>query len=74
MKNNPFKKNPFQLVAILTIVPIGIYASYTYVQSLVKDDIAMPIGIMLVVSVIFFIITFVFYKMGYRGRVGKRLS
>ena len=53
MKNNPFKKNPFQLVAILTIVPIGIYASYTYVQSLVKDDIAMPIGIMLVGSVIF---------------------
>lgn len=53
MKNNPFKKNPFQLVAILTIVPIGIYASYTYVQSLVKDDIALPIGIMLVGSVIF---------------------
>ena len=53
MKINPFKKNPFQLVAILTIVPIGIYASYTYVQSLVKDDIALPIGIMLVGSVIF---------------------
>ena len=53
MKNNPFKKNPFQLVAILTIVPIGIYAAYTYVQSLVKDDIALPIGIMLVGSVIF---------------------
>ena len=47
------KKNPFQLFAVLTIVPIGIYASYRYVQSLVKDDIALTIGIMLVGSVIF---------------------
>ena len=66
---NKKKKNPFQLFAILTMVGIGIYASYRYVQSLV-NDISLPIGIMLVSTVIFFIITFVLYKMGYRGRGG----
>ena len=69
-KTNPFKKNPFPLFAILTMVGIGIYVSYIYVQSLVKD-IALTIGIMLVSTVIFFIITFVLYKMGYRGKVVK---
>ena len=67
------KNNPFQLFAILTMVGIGIYASYRYVQSLV-NDISLTVGIMLVSTVIFFIITFVLYKMGYRGRGGKRLS
>ncbi len=57
------KKNPFQLFAILTTVGIGIYVSYRYVQSLV-NDIALTIGIMAVSTVIFFIITFVLYKMG----------
>ena len=64
------KKNPFQLFAILTTVGIGIYVSYRYVQSLV-NDIALTIGIMAVSTVIFFIITFVLYKMGYRGKVVK---
>ena len=64
------KKNPFQLFAVLTMAGIGIYVSYIYVQSLVKD-IALTIGIMLVSTVIFFIITFVLYKMGYRGKVVK---
>ena len=59
------KKNPFLLFAILPIVGIGIYVSYRYVQWLVNDDIALTIGIMLVSTVIFFIITFVFYKRGY---------
>ena len=59
--------NPFQLFAILTTVVIGIYVSYRYVQSLV-NDIALTIGIMLVSTVIFGIITFVLYKLG----VGKR--
>ena len=57
------KNNPFQLFAILTTVGIGIYVSYRYVQSLV-NDIALTIGIMAVSTVIFFIITFVLYKMG----------
>ena len=57
------EKNPFQLFAILTAVGIGIYVSYRYVQSLV-NDIALTIGIMAVSTVIFFIITFVLYKMG----------
>jgi len=57
------EKNPFQLFAILTTVGIGIYVSYRYVQSLV-NDIALTIGIMAVSTVIFFIITFVLYKMG----------
>ncbi len=63
------KKNLFQLFAVLIIVPIGIYASYRYVQAL-TNDISLTIGIMLVSTVIFFIITFVLYKMGYgeRGR------
>ena len=65
------KKNPFQLFAILTTVGIGIYVSYRYVQWLVKDDIALTIGIMAVSTVIFFIITFVLYKMGYREKVVK---
>ena len=59
--------NPFQLFAILTTVVIGIYVSYRYVQSLV-NDIALTIGIMLVSTVIFGIITFVLYKLA----VGKR--
>ena len=58
------EKNPFQLFAILTTVGIGIYVSYRYVQWLVKGDIALTIGIMAVSTVIFFIITFVLYKMG----------
>ena len=62
------KKNPFQLFAILTIVGIGIYVSYRYVQWLVNGDISLTIGIMLVSTVIFFIITFVLYKMGYGER------
>ena len=64
------KNNPFQLFAILTIVGIGIYVSYRYVQSLV-NDIALTIGIMAVSTVIVAIITFVLYKMGYRGKVVK---
>ena len=63
-------KGLFGLFAILPIVGIGIYVSYRYVQSLV-NDIALTIGIMAVSTVIFFIITFVLYKMGYRGKVVK---
>ena len=57
------------LFKISPIVVIGIYASYRYVQAL-TNDISLTIGIMLVSTVIFFIITFVLYKMGYgeRGR------
>ena len=51
-KTNPFKKNPFPLFAILTMVGIGIYVSYIYVQSLVKD-ISLTIGIMAGSTVIF---------------------
>jgi hypothetical protein len=65
------KNNPFQLFAILTTVGIGIYVSYRYVQWLVKDDIALTIGIMLAGTVIVAIISFVLYKMGYRGRGGN---
>ena len=63
-------KNPFQLFAILTTVGIGIYVSYRYVQWLVKDDIALTIGIMAGSTVIVVIITFVLYSMGYRGKGG----
>ena len=59
------KNNPFQLFAILTTVGIGIYVSYRYVQWLVKDDIALTIGIMLAGTVIVAIISFVLYKMGW---------
>jgi len=45
------KKNPFQLFAVLTIVPIGIYASYRYVQAL-TNDISLTIGIMMVSTVL----------------------
>ena len=62
-------KGLFGLFAILPLVGIGIYVSYRYVQSLV-NDIALTIGIMAVSTIIFFIITFVLYKMGYRGRGG----
>ena len=61
------KKNPFQLFAILTMVGIGIYVSYIYVQSLV-NDIALTIGIMAGSTVIVVILTSVLYKMG----VGQR--
>ena len=57
-------KGLFGLFAILPLVGIGICISYKYVQSLVKDDISLTIGIMAVSTVIFFIITFVLYKMG----------
>ena len=66
------KKNPFQLFAILTIVGIGIYVSYRYVQWSVKDDISLTIGIMAVSTVIVAIITFVLYKMGYGERYKGR--
>ena len=66
MKN---KINPFQLFEILTIVPIGIYASYRYVQAL-TNDISVTIGIMAGSTVIVAIITFVLYKMGYRRKGG----
>jgi len=46
------KKNPFQLFAVLIIVPIGIYASYRYVQAL-TNDISLTIGIMAGSTVIF---------------------
>ena len=58
------KKKPFPIFAILTMVGIGI----AMLQMFVKD-ISLIIGIMLVSTVIFFIITFVLYKMGYRGKV-----
>ena len=61
-------KGLFGLFAILPIVGIGIYVSYRYVQWLVKGDIALTIGIMAGSTVIVVIITFVLYKMGYRGR------
>ena len=64
------KKNPFVLFAILPLVGIGIYVSYRYVQWLVKDDMSLTIGIMAGSTVIFFIITFVLYSMGYRGKGG----
>ena len=63
-------KGLFGLFAILPIVGIGIYVSYRYVQWLVKGDIALTIGIMAGSTVIVAIITFVLYKMGYRGRGG----
>lgn len=52
----------------LTFAGTGIYVSYRYVQWLVKGDIALTIGIMAVSTVIVVILTFVLYKMGYRGR------
>ena len=58
------KNNPFPLFAILTMVGIGIYVSYRYVQWLVKDDIALTIGIMAGSTVIAAILTFSLYKMG----------
>ena len=61
-------KGLFGLFAILPLVGIGIYVSYRYVQWLVKGDIALTIGIMAGSTVIVGIITFVLYKMGYRGR------
>lgn len=60
------KKNPFPLFAILTMAGIGI----AMLQMSVKDT-SLIIGIMLVSTVIFFIITFVLYKMGYRRKVVK---
>ena len=63
-------KGLFGLFAILPIVGIGIYVSYRYVQWLVKDDMSLTIGIMAGSTVIFFIITFVLYSMGYRGKGG----
>ena len=57
------KNNPFQLFAILTMVGIGIYASYRYVQSLV-NDISLTIGIIAGSTVVFAIICFVAYKTG----------
>ena len=62
------KKNPFPLFAILTMVGIGI--GIAMLQMSVKDT-SLIIGIMLVSTVIFFIITFVLYKMGYRRKVVK---
>jgi hypothetical protein len=53
------KKNPFPIFAILTMAGIGI----TMLQMFVKD-ISLIIGIMLAGTVIFFILTFVLYKMG----------
>ena len=61
------KKNPFPLFAILTNVGIGI----AMLQMFVKD-ISLIIGIMLVSTVIFFIITFVLYKMGFGKRYRER--
>ena len=61
-------KKYFQFFTILTIVVIGIYISYRYVQWLVKGDIALLIAILGGGTVIFAIITFVLYKMG----VGKK--
>ena len=63
-------KGLFGLFAILPIVGIGIYVSYRYVQWLVKGDIALTIGIMAGSTVIVVIITFVLYKMGYKGNGG----
>ena len=63
-------KGLFGLFAILSLVGIGIYVSYRYVQWLVKDDIALTIGIMAGSTVIVVIITFVLYSMGYRGKGG----
>ena len=60
-------KGLFELFKILPIGGIGIYISYRYVQWLVKGDIALTIGIMAVSTVIVVILTFVLYKMGYRG-------
>lgn len=53
------KKNPFPLFAILTMAGIGI----AMLQMSVKDT-SLIIGIMLAGTVIFFILTFVLYKMG----------
>ena len=58
-------KGLFGLFAILSLVGIGIYVSYRYVQWLVKGDISLTIGIMAGSTVIVVIITFVLYKMGY---------
>ena len=65
MKNK--KTNPFQLFAILIIVPIGIYASFNYVLAL-TNDISLTIGIMAGSTVIVAIIFVVLYKMGYGER------
>ena len=65
-------KKYFQFFTILTMAGIGIYASYRYVQWLVKDDISLTIGIMAVSTVIVAIITFVLYKMGYGERYKGR--
>ena len=65
-------KGLFGLFAILPLVGIGICVSYKYVQSLVKDDISLTIGIMAVSTVIVAIITFVLYKMGYGERYKGR--
>ena len=65
-------KGLFGLFAILPIVGIGIYVSYRYVQWLVKDDIALTIGIMAGSTIIVVIIGFVLYKMGCRGKVEVR--
>ena len=63
-------KGLFGLFAILSLVGIGIYVSYRYVQWLVKGDISLTIGIMAGSTVIVVIITFVLYSMGYRGKGG----
>ncbi len=44
-------KGVFKLFAVLIIVPIGIYASYRYVQAL-TNDISLTIGIMMVSTVL----------------------
>ena len=66
-KTNPFKKNPFPLFAILTMVGISI----TMLQQFVKD-ISLIIGIMLVSTVIVAIIFVALYKMGYGKRYRGR--
>ena len=55
-------KKYFQFFTILTMAGIGIYASYRYVQWLLKDDISLTIGIMAGSTVVFAVICFVAYK------------
>ena len=60
-------KNIFPLFGILTVMGIGIA-----MLQMLKDvkSIPLTIGIMAVSTVMFLIIAFVAYKMGYRGRGG----
>ena len=60
------KKNPFPIFGILSVVGIGIYM----LQWQVKDT-AVIIGIIAAGTVIFAIIFFVLYKMGYRAKGGN---